>query len=37
MLQFPIHHPCDKPEQPKLLWGRRPIIQNAERLILQPP
>ena len=25
--------PCDKPEQPKLLPGRRPILQIAERPI----
>ena len=28
---------CDKPEKPKLLPGRRPIIQIAEKQILQPP
>ena len=37
MLRFPLHQPCDKPEQPKLLAGRRPIIQMADRPILQLP
>ena len=36
ILRFPIPHPCDKPEQPNLLPGRRPIIKIAERPILQP-
>ena len=36
MLRFPIPHPYDKPEQPKL-FPRKPIKQIAERLILQPP
>ena len=36
MLRFPIPQPCDKPEQSKLLPGRRPIIQIAERPSLQP-
>ena len=27
----------DKPEQPQLLPGRRPVIQIAERPILQQP
>ena len=26
----------EKPEQPKLFPGRRPVIQTAERPILQP-
>ena len=29
--------PLDKPEQPQILPGRRPIIQIAERPILQQP
>ena len=37
MFRFPIPLPCNKPEQPKLLPGRRPIIQIAERPLLQPP
>ena len=37
MLRFPISQPHDKPEQPKLIPGRKPIIQIAERAILQPP
>ena len=35
VLWFPIPQPHDKPE-PKLLPGRKPIIQIAERPILQP-
>ena len=36
MFRFPIPQPCDIPGQPKLLPGRRPIIQIGERTILQP-
>ena len=36
MLRFPMPQPHDKLEQSKLLPGRRPIIQIAERQILQP-
>ena len=34
-LQFPVPQLHDKPEQPKLLSGRKPIIQIAERPPLQ--
>ena len=37
MLRFPMPQPYDKPEQPMLLPERRPIIQIADRSILQPP
>ena len=37
MFRFPMPQTCDKPEQPKLLPGRWPIIQIAERPFLQPP
>ena len=37
MLRFPISQPYDKCEQPKLLPGRKPVIQIAERPILQHP
>ena len=37
MLTFPVSQPYDKPEQPQLLTGRKPIIQIAERSILQQP
>ena len=30
-LKFPVSQPYDKPEQPKLLPGRKPIIQIEER------
>ena len=36
-LRFPMPRPYDKPKQPKFLPGKRPIIQIAERSILQPP
>ena len=32
-----MSQPLDKPKQPKLLPGRKPIIQIAERPILQQP
>ena len=32
---FPLPQPYEKPEQPKLLPERKPIIQIAERPILQ--
>ena len=35
--RFPIPQLHDKPEQPKLLPGRKSIIQITERPILQPP
>ena len=37
MPNFPVSQLHDKPEQPKLLPGRSPIIQIAERPILQQP
>ena len=37
MLTFSISQSWDKPELPTILPGRRPIIQIAERPILQPP
>ena len=37
MLRFSISLSCDKPEQPKLLLGRRKIIQIAERPVFQHP
>ena len=37
MLKFPVSQPYSKPEQSKLLPGRNPIIQIAERPILQHP
>ena len=37
MFRFPMLWLYDKPEQPKLLPGRRPIIQILERPILQSP
>ena len=37
MLKFPFSQPYDKPEQPKLLPERKPMIQIAERPILQHP
>ena len=33
MLKFPLSQQHDKPEQPKLLPGRKPIVQIAERPI----
>ena len=36
-LKFPVSWTLDKPKQPQLLPGRRPIIQIAERPILQQP
>ena len=36
-IKFPVFPLLDKPEQPKMLPGRRPIIQIAERPILQQP
>ena len=36
-LRFPVFKSYGKPEQPKLLPGRKPIIQIAERPILQHP
>ena len=35
--KFPVSQPYDKPEQPKLLLGRKPIVQIAERPFLQQP
>ena len=35
IFKFPMSQPFDKPEQLKLLPGRRPIIQTAERPPLQ--
>ena len=35
MLTFPVSQPSDKPKQPKLLPGRKPIIQITERPPLQ--
>ena len=35
MLNFPVPQSYDKSEQPKLLAGRKPIIQIAERSIWQ--
>ena len=35
MLKFPVSQLHDKPEQPKVLPGRKPIIQITERLTLQ--
>ena len=37
MLKFPASQVFDKPKQPQLLLGRRPIIQTAETLLLQQP
>ena len=37
MLKFPVSQLYDKPERPKLLPGRKSIIQIAERPILQQP
>ena len=37
MLRFHVSQPYDKPEQRKLLLGRKPVIQIAERPILQYP
>ena len=37
MLTFPVSQPYDKPKQPKLLPGRKTIIQIVKRLILQQP
>ena len=37
MLRFPRPQPYDKPDQLKLLLGRKLIIKMAERPILQPP
>ena len=37
MLRSPISQPYHKPEQPKLLPGRKPIIQIAGKPILQHP
>ena len=36
-LKFPISQLLDKPKQPQLLPGRRPIIQIPERPLLQQP
>ena len=35
MLKFPVSQPYDKPEQPQLLPGRKPITQIAQRFTLQ--
>ena len=37
MFHFPVSQPHVKPEQPKLLPGRRPLIQITERPPLQQP
>ena len=37
IIRFPIPQFQERPEQPKLIPGRKPIIQIAERPILQPP
>ena len=37
LLRFSIFQPYDKPKQPKLLPGRKPVIHIVERSILQHP
>ena len=37
MLKFHVSHPLDKPKQPQLLSGRKPIIQLAERPFFLKP
>ena len=37
MFKFPVSQLLPKSKQPQLLPGRRPIIQIAERPILQQP
>ena len=37
MFKFSMLKPYDKPDQPKLLPGRKPIIQITERPLLQQP